>query len=351
MISFSEHIAYHALATSCDGNYDAVAALHDRHPSWDAAWKTRKRASSIDDDRAFQKLETLGITLLLFGDPDFPPLLREIPRPPFGIYVQGKLPSVQMTCLAIVGTRKASPQGKTIARQFATALARATLPIVSGLALGIDAEAHLGALDGGGTTVAVMACGLDAYYPRQHTTLARKILAHGGAVVSEYAPGTPAYPLHFLERNRIVSGLSRGVLVVEAPVRSGALATSRFAVEQNRDVFVIPGPITHPNYIGSLGLIQSGAILVTTPEDILNEYHISPVTPLAQAVHILPTLPPDEARIYAILLRAGVPLAVDNIVSQSTLEPHVVMRTLTFLAMKDLVVERDGCFSAVCNNR
>ena len=177
--------------------------------------------------------------------------------------------------IAIVGTRRATPDGKSTARRFAAELARAGIVIVSGLAFGVDAAAHEGCLDAEGKTVAVLACGLANIYPRNNEPLAKKILAQGGAIISEYPPDMPAYPSRFLERNRIVSGLSKGTLVIEAPERSGSLATARFALEQNRDVFVVPGPIAHPNFKGSHALIRQGAELVTTPEDILESYGIA----------------------------------------------------------------------------
>ncbi len=343
MEQLSEHAAYNAVARTTEGNYDTVAKLHERYPSWVAAWNSLRAKSPFDPHTLWATLTRANVRLILVSDFDFPPLLREIPLPPFAIYVKGTLPRID-PCVAIVGTRKASPAGKNIARQFARVLSSAHVPVVSGLALGIDAEAHLGALEGGAPTVAVLACGLDAVYPHQHASLGKRILDAGGALISEYTLGTPALQFRFLERNRIVSGLSRGVLVVEAPMRSGALATSRYALEQNRDVFVIPGPITHPNYIGSLGLLKSGAILVTTPDDILREYHI---TPLAQttAAAIPPTLAPDEQAVYRVLSEAHADLDVDQIIARAALPPHVVSRALSTLVLQDFVVERAGGYS------
>ncbi len=340
-MSLSEHAAYNAVQHAVDGNYDAVAKLHARFLSWVDAWQSLSSTSTLDPAALWAALTRASIHLSLAADLDFPPLLREIHRPPFGLYLKGALPRID-PLLAIVGTRRATPSGKTIARQFARQLASAHVPIVSGLALGIDAEAHLGALEGGAPTVAVLACGLDAVYPRQHTSLANRILTSGGALVSEYPTGTLAFPSHFLERNRIVSGLSRGTLIVEAPAQSGALATSRFALEQNRDVFVVPGPITHPNYVGSLGLIQSGAILVVHAEDILREYHIALPAPSAT---IPTTLAPDAACVYRVLAKAHVPLSADDIIAQSTLPAHVVGRILTELALADFVVEQAGAYT------
>lgn len=339
----SEPIAYNAIARATEGNYDAIAKLHARYPSWVAAWNSLRITSSFDPQRLWASLARAEIRLLLASDFNFPPLLREIHDPPFGIYVKGVLPTVD-PCVAIVGTRKASLAGKTIARQFSSSLSRAGVPVVSGLALGIDAEAHLGALDGGAGTVAVLACGLDAVYPHQHASLAKRILAGRGALVSEYTLGTPAMQFRFLERNRIVSGLSRGVLIVEAPTRSGALATSRFALEQNRDVFVVPGPITHPNYVGSLGLLRSGAILVTSPDDILREYNIAlPTAPLTVAAEH--TLAPDAKSVYRVLAEAHADLSVDDIVTRTALAPQIANRILATLVLHDLIIERAGNYS------
>jgi DNA processing protein len=212
-----------------------------------------------------------GTHLLTPADAGYPALLREIPDPPPLLYVRGNVDALSLPQLAIVGSRSATPSGTETAHSFAAHLAARGFTITSGLAEGIDAAAHRGALAGAGTTIAVCGTGLDIVYPRQHVELAAQIVAAGGAVVSEFAPGTPVYRANFPRRNRLISGLSVGTLVVEASLRSGALITARHAMEQGREVFAIPGSIHNPVARGCHRLIRNGAKLVETAEDIVEE--------------------------------------------------------------------------------
>jgi DNA processing protein len=210
--------------------------------------------------------------LLQIDDPHYPPLLREISRPPPVLFVCGNLDALILPQLAIVGSRNASAEGAETAGSFAAHLAGTGFCITSGLAEGIDAAAHLGALQvPDGRTIAVCGTGPDTVYPRRHAGLARQIATSGGAIVSEFAPGTPVSRSNFPRRNRIISGLSTGVLVVEASVRSGALITARHAMEQGREVFAIPGSIHNPVARGCHQLIREGARLVETAADIVDE--------------------------------------------------------------------------------
>ena len=210
--------------------------------------------------------------LLRPDDPHYPPLLRGISRPPSTLFVAGNPDVLTLPQLAIVGSRNATAEGADTARSFAAHLAAAGFCITSGLAEGIDAAAHLGALHApDGHTIAVCGTGLDSVYPRRHTGLAAQIVAAGGAIVSEFAPGTPVSRSNFPRRNRIISGLCVGVLVVEASVRSGALITARHAMEQGREVFAIPGSIHNPLARGCHRLIREGARLVETAADIVDE--------------------------------------------------------------------------------
>lgn len=196
------------------------------------------------------------------------------------VFAQGQLETLEPPALAIVGARHATPSGADNAMQFAQALSRAGLVIVSGLAHGIDAAAHRGALEAGGLTLAVVGTGLDTVYPRDHAALAARI-AETGLILSEYAPGTPAHAAHFPQRNRLIAGLSHGVLVVEAAVRSGSLITARLGIESGREVYAIPGSIHSPVARGCHALIRQGAKLVETAQDILED--------------LLPQLPADVA--------------------------------------------------------
>lgn len=200
---------------------------------------------------------------------DFPELLREIPTAPDQIYVRGSIEAAKQQCVAIVGSRKVSPYGRAITYRLAEELSRAGVVIVSGLAMGVDAIAHRAALEAGGVTIAVLAGGLDTIYPGTHAGLARQIQEQGGALISEYPSGVPSYKQNFIARNRIVSGLSQAVLITEAAEKSGSLHTAQFALEQGRDVLVVPGNITSPTSKGTNSLLRVGATPVTSSSDIL----------------------------------------------------------------------------------
>jgi DNA processing protein len=333
---------YHALAVRAGGGYRELDRLQKGAASWEAAWQDipSDERARFDPDALWEALAASGIRLVLENDGEYPPLLKEIPWAPFGLYVVGAPLNHAVPAVAIVGTRRATPEGIDIARRFAETLARAGVTIVSGLALGIDAAAHAGCLDANGRTIAVLANGPDTYRPRMNERLADRLLASGGTIVSEYPPGLPALPHRFIERNRIVSGLARGVLIAEAPERSGSLATARFATEQNRDLFVIPGPATHPNYRGSHALIRAGAELVTAPEDILASLGLAE----AGRPAALPLgLDDDETAVIRVLQQAERPLTVDKIIELTTLEAQSANRALTTLIIRNVIVEHgDG---------
>lgn len=279
---------------------------------------------------------------IVFGDPAYPPLLREITKAPRQLYVRGALPMPHALPLAIVGTRRATQDGIRLARQFGRDLAAAGFVIVSGLAFGIDAAAHEGALEANGACVAVLANGLASVYPHNNRRLAEKILAAGGAIISEYEPGEPPLPYKFIERNRIISGLSKGTLVIEAPEASGSLATAGFALEQNRDVFVVPGSVSHPNFRGANELIRQGAELVTKPEDILAAYGIEMNCAAARRSS---ARTPEEKLILSALEGVLHPLDVDKIIEATKLEPRIVNQALTFLVLRKAVRETKGQYT------
>jgi DNA processing protein len=208
--------------------------------------------------------------VVTLGDPAYPPLLLATADPPVLLYAIGDLAKLQAPSIAVVGTRHPSRQGLENARAFAAHLSQVGLTVVSGLALGIDGAAHEGGLEGPGSTIAVVGTGLDQVYPKRHQALAARIGEHG-LLLSEYALGTPPLPPHFPQRNRILSGLSRGTLVIEAAVQSGSLITARLAAEQGREVFAIPGSIHAPQSRGCHALIKQGAKLVESAQDILEE--------------------------------------------------------------------------------
>ncbi|BCQ21913.1 DNA-protecting protein DprA [Caballeronia sp. NK8] len=223
-----------------------------------------------------------GNHLLTLADAGYPQALLTMPDPPPLLYAKGRLELLQARAVAIVGSRHATPQGLEDARRFARALSDAGLAVVSGLALGIDASAHRGALEGATGTISVIGTGADLVYPAAHHTLAHEI-ARDGAILSEWPLGTPARSANFPQRNRLIAGLSGGVLIVEAAMRSGSLITARLANEMGRDVFAMPGSVHAPLSQGCHRLIKQGAKLVETPEDVLEEFGFTPASAAAAA--------------------------------------------------------------------
>ncbi len=216
---------------------------------------------------------------------DFPEQLAHITPAPKQLYVLGDIePLANKTVLSVVGSRAVTPYGKQVTAQLVSDVAKHGIAIVSGLALGIDGLAHQAALDVGGYTVAVLACGLDRFYPSTHHNLAKQILATGGAIISEYPAGTEPYPNYFIERNRIVSGLSDGVLIIEASQRSGTLHTANFALEQGKTVMAVPGNITSATSAGTNNLIKTGAFPITSSNDILNALQVNQQTTLLNVI-------------------------------------------------------------------
>lgn len=277
------------------------------------------------------------------NDSRYPSLLEHIPDAPKRLFVSGALPPMDAMAIAIVGTRKATTQGKIIAKRIAHELALRHIIVVSGLAIGIDTAAHEGAVEANGKTIAVLANGIDTIYPSQNKHLADKIIANGGAIISEYPLETPPYPNQFLERNRIVSGLCVATIVIEAPDRSGTLATARFALEQGREVFVVPGSPDHPNYKGSHRLIREGARLITSTDDIYEDLAID-VRPGKQGALYLPQ-DPQAQRIMTALAEAGSPLSVDKLSELTTMEAHEINTALASLVMEGIVKEVERGYS------
>lgn len=278
-----------------------------------------------------------GNHALTLDDPEYPVLLKEIGNPPPVLFVKGNVGLLNVAHIAMVGSRNPSPAGIHTAIEFAEALATAGFVITSGMALGIDAASHQGALNVNGRTVAVAGTGLDRVYPARHKQLAAQIVEHG-ALVSEFPPGTVAKADHFPRRNRIISGLSVGLLVVEAAQQSGSLITARFALEQNREVFAIPGSIHNPLARGCNALIRQGAKLVETAQDIFeelgqyNQLHMVAAPEIAQMAL-------DLEQQNLLNLIAYNPTTVDTLVQESGLSAEVVSSML-------LVLELQGCIAS-----
>jgi DNA processing protein len=288
---------------------------------------------ATDLDQLVTDLERAGVWALSWESPDYPALLAQIPDPPPVLYIRGELTHEDAWAVAMVGTRKATPYGREVARRLAGELARNGVTVVSGLARGIDGIAHRTALEAGGRTIAVLGSGLDVIYPGEHRGLAREIAQHG-AVVSDYPLGTQPEGINFPPRNRIISGLSLGTIVIEAGFRSGALITADFALDHGREVFAVPGSILSPGSAGCNRLLRDGAHVLTEARDVLEVLHLDQV-PEKQAARM--TLPenPVEAALFESL--SAEPCHMDALVRSSGIPVEVVSSTLVMMELKGMV--------------
>lgn len=286
----------------------------------------------IDPSTELPHLRALGARAVARDDPQYPPLLKEIYDPPPVLYVRGELDPPEVALLSIVGTRSATSYGRMAAERLAGEVARAGITVVSGLAYGIDAAAHRGALEAGGRTIAVLGSGLDRIYPSQHVRLAEQIAAHG-AIITEFPLGTKPDARNFPQRNRVVSGLSFGTLVVEAGERSGALITAAFAADQGRDVMAVPGSIFSPASRGTNRLIRDGAIPVTSAEDILQELEPQRGTRHMAVERIVPE---DDTERALLAILGTEPLHIDEIARMASLPMSVVNAGLAMMELKGL---------------
>ncbi|MDH5231425.1 MAG: DNA-processing protein DprA [Gammaproteobacteria bacterium] len=306
----------------------------------------RDQALSVIED-SLSWCEQAGRHLIFFDDAEYPAQLLEIAGAPPILYAVGSTQRLNRTQLAIVGSRNPSIQGEETAKQFGRALSRQGVVITSGLALGIDAAAHRGALDGSAKTVAVLGSGLARIYPKSHTGLAREIIDQGGCLISEFAPNTQPTRDNFPRRNRLISGLSLGVLVVEAARQSGSLITARYAIEQNREVFAIPGSIHNPKIRGCHQLIREGAKLVETVADIMDEIPSlavpAPIAPLPLEVDNL-SIPPhlEEEQKNILQLMEFEPIEIDWLIERSGLTAERVSSILLVLELHGLVTPQAG---------
>ncbi|HEX4149326.1 MAG TPA: DNA-processing protein DprA [Pirellulales bacterium] len=288
------------------------------------------------------------VTLLACGDADYPPSLAEIPDPPGVLYLRGQLLPRDALAVAIVGSRHATQYGLAQAERLASSLARAGLTIVSGLARGIDAAAHRGALAAGGRTLAVLGSGLLNIYPPEHDRLAAEVVA-GGALVSENSLRSEPFSGSFPQRNRLISGLSLGVIVVEASTRSGALITARHASEQGREVFAVPGRVDSRMSHGCHQLLRDGARLVETADDVLEELGplVSRVAlPSGEVVHHPAELALNELERQVLAAIGGATTSIDHVVTASGLPTPQVLSTLSVLEMRRLIRRISGNYVA-----
>ena len=278
-----------------------------------------------------------GVKWLAKSDPDFPPLLRSIHDPPPGLFLRGAATPELLRCpgVAVVGARACSPYGAQVARMLGRELAAAGLVVVSGLARGIDGEAHRGALESGGQTVAVLGCGPDRDYPASHAQLAARI-RETGLVMAEYAPGVEPAPWRFPARNRIIAGLAAATVVVEARERSGALITADLALEEGREVFAVPGEITSALSAGTNDLLRIGATPLITTREVLDLFGLD--VPARDA----PDLGPDADAVLAHVRDA--PASPDELVRKTGLEAPAVATALTELELAGLVHQAEGLY-------
>jgi DNA processing protein len=324
-----------AAAVACADAADArlVTALEWLDHA-DAADDLRRRAGE-----ALDASRKLGLGYLALDEPGYPPLLSSITDPPIGLWIRGRLPD--RPSVAIIGSRAASSAALEIAHGLAASLARRGICIVSGLARGCDGRAHQGALDGSGETVAVLGCGLDQIYPAEHAQLADAVAARG-ALISEFPPGTPPLPAHFPLRNRIISGLSRAVVVVEAGQKSGSLITAACALEQGREVMVVPGPVLSGRNRGAHALLRDGATLVESADDVLRALSgaVPWLEPAGAPSPELASLEPDDPVLAA--LDVDEPRDVDWLVARTGFAPAAILVRLTELEIDGLVARQPG---------
>jgi DNA processing protein len=297
-----------------------------------------KARAKLDLGAEVRRLARAGIQVLTWDDADYPPNLRQIYNAPPVLYVQGRIETRDEWAVAVVGTRRASVYGKEAARMLAAGLAQAGVTVVSGLARGIDTVAHRSCLEAGGRTLAVLGCGLDTIYPRENTRLAAEIVEHG-ALVSEYALGTRPEARNFPPRNRIISGLTLGTVVVEAGQSSGALITADFAAEQGRDVFAVPGSIFARASRGTNELIEQGAKVVRDVADILEELNLTMVSEQAQARAIIPD---NETEALLLEHLSSEPVHVDYLGRAVDLPIAQVSSTLALMELKGMVRQVGG---------
>ncbi|MCL4440339.1 MAG: DNA-processing protein DprA [Firmicutes bacterium] len=299
----------------------------------DGAKKLVKRRESLQYGKLVEHLKKLNCAVFTIEDEAYPSLLKTIYDPPPAVFVRGALPSGEKAALAMVGSRQPTPYGLAAAESLAGELAGAGLTIISGMARGIDSAAHRGALKVNGSTVAVLGCGPDVVYPRENERLMKQILEKG-AVLTEFPPGTAPKPWHFPCRNRIISGLSSAVLVVEAAEKSGALITADFALEQGREVLAIPGNINSSKSAGANKLIRQGARLITRPADVLEELGLGDISLHNRCGKGLDCagLTGNEKKVMQALTH--LPMSLEQIIDECRLEPKEVAAALTVLELK-----------------
>ena len=295
--------------------------------------------AEIDPDAEMERVQRSGVRVMTWHDEDYPPRLREIYEKPPVLYVNGEIEPVDERSVAVVGTRRPTAYGREAARQLTADLAGSGVTIVSGLARGIDGIVHRAALEAGARTIAVLGSGVDVIYPAEHASMARQIVT-AGAVISEHGLGARPDARNFPRRNRIISGMTLGTLVIEAPEGSGALLTARHALEQDREVFAVPASILSPASRGANALIRdSGAKLVTCADDVLEELNLSSVE---HQLELAAFFPEDEAQAAVLKYVTFDPIHIDDITRNSALAASTVSGALTMMELRGMVRQVGG---------
>ena len=330
------------------------ASLHELTADGGVSYSVANRIHGRPDSQVLrdvqkerQSLEQGKFCIVTILDPIYPHRLKMIPDPPPLLYLTGNLQSTDHQALAIVGSRKSTHTGRAITHQLSGNLASLGFTIVSGLARGIDAAAHQGAIEAGGRTIAVLGCGIDRTYPSEHKHLRQQIEAQGG-VLSEFPPGTAPRGHNFPERNRVISGISMGVVVTEAAAQSGSLVTARLASDQNRDVFAVPGSVSNPMSRGPHLLIKQGAKLVEGPEDILEELLPQLEAPFRDRIngHTGPLSPhphllgQEEEVLYNCISLE--PTSLESVISRTSFSPSEAMSVLLTLEIQGVIRQLPG---------
>jgi DNA processing protein len=293
---------------------------------------------TVSLDKVWERIESQRIKILTWGDEAYPARLKEIDQPPPVMYIRGEYLLDDLFAVAIVGTRKVTPYGRQVTEEIASFLAANGMTVVSGLARGVDAIAHQTALRAGGRTIGILGSGVDKIYPPEHRGLAEQMMERG-AIISDYAVGTPPDASNFPPRNRIISGLSLAVVVVEAAETSGALITAEFAAEQGREVFAVPGSILAPQSKGTNRLIQKGALPLLTPDDLMQALDLTRIGAQKSARKILPA---DETEARVLNVLGSEPLHVDEIRNQAGLPIEKISATLAMMELKGMVRQVGG---------
>lgn len=311
----------------------SIAAMQEAHLDRRSMENLLEARRNVNPARELERIHQAGLHVYTWDSPDYPVNLRNIDQPPPVLFARGRFTSQDEWAVALVGTRRASAYGREVSLVLATELARNGITVVSGLALGIDTVAHRAAVEAGGRTLAVMGSGVDQIYPPQNRGLA-EVIAGQGALLSDYPLGTRPDAGNFPPRNRIISGLSRGIVIVEAGERSGALITARFAAEQGREVFAVPGSILHPGSVGCNALIRDGATPLLSVDDLLETLNL---TRLSEQIDVRQSVPADPQEEQMLNCLSAQPSHVDEIVRASALTPAQVSSMLAVMELKGLV--------------